>query len=248
MPDTDPNTITPVPDPTVLTREALQRAITSLERELGIRQEVREREQEYIKRDIDAQFQTVNQGFETVRERFRGIEKATELLNETVNRTPTDIQKEIGRLRELMDERANSIALQFKERDTRQERESRDNKVAVDAAFAAQKEAASEQNKSNTLAIDKSERATIETIKTLAESNKATTDSLNSKNDDVKERILSIEAGLIARISNIEASLVGLAQNKQGGTEAKNAMYAAAGFLVSLIVIFGVLASAGAFK
>lgn len=65
-----------------------------------------------------------------------------------------------------MEEKFASVGNQFKERDTRSEREARDTKLAVDAAFAAQEKQAVAQNESNTLAINKSEGATTETIKT----------------------------------------------------------------------------------
>jgi hypothetical protein len=107
----------PNPDPTLASNDAIERAAVA--------------ERDYVNGQLDV-----------LRERLKGIDVATQLLNSTVNRTPTDIQKEILHLRELSDEKFESVAIQFKERDTRQERESRDNKVAVDAAFAAQKEAA----------------------------------------------------------------------------------------------------------
>jgi len=131
-----------VPDPSSLTTEALIRAVAA--------------ERDYVDGRINV-----------ILERLRGIDVATELLNETVTRTPTDITKEITHLRELMEVQFRSVHLQFAERDTRQERESRDNKVAVDAAFAAQKEAAAKQDEGNQKSIDKSERSTSETIAKL---------------------------------------------------------------------------------
>jgi uncharacterized phage infection (PIP) family protein YhgE len=195
----------PVPDPTVLTTEALARAVAA--------------ERDYL-----------NAQLEVLRERLRGIDRATELLNETVNRVPTDLQREIKHLRELTEERDRSVQTQFRERDTRQERESRDNRTAVDAAFSAQKEAASEQNKSNTLAINKSEQATAETIAKLAELFKTTTDALSSKLEDFKERLTRIES------------------IKQGGKETLTGIYTLAGFLVTLLVLGGMLAATGAFS
>jgi hypothetical protein len=134
---------------------------------------------------------------DAIRERLRGIDIATIVLNDTVNRVPTDVQKEVSVLRELSDVKFASVETQFKERDTRQVRESRDNEVAVNAAFAAQKEAASEQNKSNSLAISKSESSTAETLNKLAELFKTTTDSLSDKIDDVKARVDRSEAKVI---------------------------------------------------
>ena len=126
-------------------------------------------------------------------ERLDGIDRATSLLSETVNSVPSEVIKEVAHLQSVLDERFNSVAIQFKERDTRQEREAKDNKVAVDAAFAAQKEAAAEQNKSNTLAISKSEAATTETINKLAELFRSTTDGLSGKIDDLKDRVATGE-------------------------------------------------------
>jgi chromosome segregation ATPase len=202
----------PVPDPTVLTTEALARAIAA--------------ERDYL-----------NAQLEVLRERLRGIDRATELLNETVNRVPTDLQREIKHLRELTEERDRSVQTQFRERDTRQERESRDNKVAVEAAFSAQKESASEQNKSNTLAINKSEQATVETIAKLAELFKTSTDGLAGKLDDFKERLTRSEE----RLTRIESI-------KQGGKETLTGIYALVGFLVTLLVLGGMLAATGAFS
>jgi cation transport regulator ChaB len=149
---------------------------------------------EILNRGLLAEREYVDAQLDVIRERLRGIDMATRLLNETVNRVPTDVQKEVAHLRELIEKHLGSIALQFKERDSRSERESRDNKVAVDAAFAAQKEAAAEQNKSNTLAISKSEAQTTESINKLAELFKTTTGALSDKLEDLKSRVNGVES------------------------------------------------------
>jgi cation transport regulator ChaB len=159
----------PIPDPTDLTSEALARAVKA--------------ERDYVDGKVSV-----------LGERLDGMDRATKLLSETVNRVPTILTKEIDHLTSLVDERFSSVTVQFKERDTRSERESRDNKVAVDAAFAAQKEAAAKQDEANSKAIDKSEKATTETIKTLADSNRAFADALGGKIDDLKERVARIES------------------------------------------------------
>lgn len=124
--------------------------------------------------------------FAVVEQRLGGMDVAAKVLNETVTRTPTDIQKEVGHLKGLMLEKFKSIATQFKERDTRSERESRDNKVAVDAAFAAQKEAAAKQDESNQKAIDKSEKVTTDAINKLQDTFKTSNDALQSQINDLK--------------------------------------------------------------
>lgn len=157
------------------------------------------------KEQIKAQHNYIDGQVGVLRERLDAMDTATTLLSETVNRVPTEVTKEVAHLNSVLDERFNSVAIQFKERDVRQEREAKDNKVAVDAAFAAQKEAAAEQNKSNTLAISKSETATTETINKLAELFKSTTDALADKLDDLKDRIAASEK----RSGTFEASTAG---------------------------------------
>jgi hypothetical protein len=75
------------------------------------------------------------------------------------------------------------------------------NALALTAALAAQKEAAAEQNKSNTLAITKSESSTKETIAANAVQAQTGLASLENQFDDLKERVVRIEssgAGIVA--------------------------------------------------
>jgi chromosome segregation ATPase len=140
--------------------------------------------------------------------RLDGMDEAAKVLHETVTRTPTDIQQAVGHLKELQEEKFASVQTQFKERDTRSERESRDNAIKVDAAFAAQKEAAAKESDSNTRAIEKSERATEKVI-----------DALNGKIDDLKERL--------GRVEGV----------KEGGSNAVAALYAGAATILAVVAI-----------
>jgi hypothetical protein len=74
------------------------------------------------------------------------MDVATKLLSETVNRTPTVIEREITHVRELLDERIKSsdtgaserfasIALQFKERDERSSQLAKTQDEALKAAL-----------------------------------------------------------------------------------------------------------------
>jgi cation transport regulator ChaB len=157
----------PVPDPTILTTEQLLRVA----------------ERDYVKGEVRA-----------IEARLDAIDKATSLLSETVNRVPTEVTKEVTHSRALNDEMFHSVQSQFKERDERSERESRDNKIAVDAAFAAQKEAATKQDEANQKSIDKSEAGTAEAINKLAQLFETTLGGLRGTLDDVKLRVGSMEA------------------------------------------------------
>ncbi|MEO7667149.1 MAG: hypothetical protein ABIU97_08975 [Dehalococcoidia bacterium] len=189
----------PVPDPTLLTDKAIAKA-------------------------IDAERDYVNGQLDVLRERLEGIDRATELRLGGVTAIPLQIDEKVSHLGDLTAERFRSVDLQFRERDTRSERESKDNKTAVDAAFAAQKEAAAEQNKSNTLAITKSEVATQETINKLSELFTTAINALGDKIDDLKERTSRIES------------------MKVGATESRTGLYATIGtagvlFFVLLAVV-----------
>lgn len=190
----------PIPDPTVLTTALIDRASLSI--------------REYIDGKV-----------ETIEQRLHGIDVATELRLGGIVNIPRQIDEKVSHLEQLTTVRFESIANQFKERDTRSERESRDNKVAVDAAFAAQKEAASEQNKSNTLAIDKSEKATTETLNKLSELFKTTTDGLGANINDLK-----------SRMDRMEGTLLGALAQRTELRQSNAAVYAAIGIALSVIV------------
>ena len=164
---------TPVPDPTVLTTAALTREIYALREILEMR--------------IDGQQKV----FEA---RLAGMDKAIELLQSIADRLPVSMDSKVSNLRLLHEEKFSSIQTQFVERDTRSERESKDNKVAVDAALQAAKEAVGKQQESGDKAIAKSEAATIKQIDQINTSIGASNKTLDDKIDDVKERITRLES------------------------------------------------------
>jgi hypothetical protein len=130
---------------------------------------------------------------EFVMTRFDAMDKAMTLFNDNITRVPTDTDKQIQHLKELHDEKFGSIQVQFAERDTRTEQTSRDNKVAVDAALQAAKEAVGEQNKSSGIAISKSEASTSKQIDQLVTMITTTTKGTDDKIDDIKDRLTRIE-------------------------------------------------------
>src|ERR1035438_4580365 len=99
----------PVPDPTILTTEQLLREVSTLREQFG-------REVADLKELTDI--------------RHVGLDKALVLSN-------TNMLQQITHLGLLCDEKFNTIAIQFKERDTRVEQTAKDTKVAVDAALQA---------------------------------------------------------------------------------------------------------------
>jgi cation transport regulator ChaB len=208
----------PVPDPTILTTEQLLRTVGA--------------ERDYVDGRIAV-----------LVERLDAIDRATKLLNETVNRVPTDVQREVSHLRELSDEKFVSIQTQFRERDTRQERESRDNKVAVDAAFAAQKEAAGKQEDTFSKGIDKSEAATQETIGKLTELFRTTNQALSDKVDDLKQRLSDVDKALQESINRVAGTANAAVAEKRGATNDRAGLYAGLAAL-AVIITLGIALSA----
>lgn len=164
---------TPVPDPTVLTTQQLYRAIQS-------------------SRDI-------------IETRLSGMDKAIELLQKSTDKVPQMVKDSVSQLQDLHDEKFTStqsalsavkegIERQFAERDTRTEQTSKDSKVAVDAALQAAKEAVAEQNKSNSLAMSKSENAFTKQIDQIGLLITTTAKGTDDKIDDIKTRLNSLES------------------------------------------------------
>lgn len=148
---------------------------------------------------------------ELVFTRLAAMDTAIVVAHDDLVRVPTDVQKQVGNLKDLheekfagvkaefatrdalVNEKFASIQTQFKERDTRAEQTSKDSKVAVDAALQAAKEAVAEQNKSSALAIAKSEAATAKQIDQLVVLIATTSKSSDDKINDAKERLTRIE-------------------------------------------------------
>ena len=179
-----PTTVSrPDPDPTVLTTQALYREINQVKLLL-------DSSMEGLSGRLDARITSVDHGLDRLR---LIIDREPELTNQLVNN-----------LKSIHEEKLNSIQVQFIERDVRTEQTSRDSKVAVDAALQAAKEAVEKQNASSALAIAKSESATTKQIDTqgilittattsLNERIDAASATMNSKIDDLKDRLNRME-------------------------------------------------------
>lgn len=152
----------PVPDPTLLTTQALTQAVGSLK--------------------------------ELFEARVTSLEKNMEMLQQGLDERSKEVREAVRHLERLHDEKFVRITTQIAERDVQRDAASRDVKAAVDSAFAAAKEAVTEQNKSNALAIGKSEATTARTLDNIAEQIRANTKNTDDKINDIKERITKIES------------------------------------------------------
>jgi hypothetical protein len=132
--------------------------------------------------------------------RLDGIDRATSLLSETVNRTPTQIQTEIAHVRELMTEKLGSLGGQaeekfrsidqrFDERDVRTGQAATASAQALAAALQAAKEAVFEQAQAAAKAAEKTELSFSKQIDQIQLQITTVADGLGDKIDDLKGRI-----------------------------------------------------------
>ena len=198
-----PTVSRPDPDPTTLTTQSLYREVNALH--------------DLIKSETNA----VSNALAA---RLDGADRERLHLQAQIDMFPTEASRRIDTLRVLHQEKFDSIQVQFTERDTRTEQTSRDSKVAVDAALQAAKEAVGEQNKSSALAIAKSEASTTKQIDQQGLLIASSTQGLDDKIDDIKDRLTRIEGGT------------------SGGHQAYGYIIGIAGTLVALIaLLFNIL-------
>jgi hypothetical protein len=139
--------------------------------------------------------------------RLDAMDKAAEVLSETVNRTPTAIQTAIAGLRDVYDERFHSvqtqladrsetldqrfasIAQQFSERDVRTEQAATASASALAAALQAAKEAVFEQAQAAAKAAEKTELSFTKQIDQIQLQIKTIGDGFSDRIGELKERI-----------------------------------------------------------
>ena len=176
---------------------------------------------------------------ELIEQRLNAMDLATKVLAGSVEKFPTDIDRAVGSVREIVLGEVSRVQAVTLEKFTAIDGTFSSNALALTAALAAQKEAAAEQNKSNTLAITKSESSTKETIAANAVQAQTGLASLENQFDDLKERVVRIEssgAGVVANRSETRAE-----RGLQHGS-AQLAIASVAAFIAVVAVIVSVVA------
>jgi len=106
-------------------------------------------------------------------------------------------------------EKLTKIEAQFDMLSARTAEQKKDTKDALDAALAAQKEAVASQTASSEKSITKSETATIERIKAVETLLSASTRATDDKIDDIKSRVVAIEAVKLGTQEGVETVRAG---------------------------------------
>jgi hypothetical protein len=156
----------------------------------------------HVRSDVDRQVAGLRELIHGLRElqgeRIDGMDKATKLLAEEMGRVPSDIDRGLRAQREILEGNIHNVEAVAMEKFTAIEGTFASNALALAAALAAQKEAAAETNKSNTLAIDRANSATKETIAANAAQTTSSIASQAATIDDIKQRVVRIESGGLA--------------------------------------------------
>jgi hypothetical protein len=139
----------------------------------------------------------------------------------------------------LTDEKFHRVDSQFELVELQRVEQKKDTKDAVDAALTAQKEAVREQTTASDRAIAKAEAAITKQMEQLAATFAVTFEGIRRDLDLWRERI-----------GQLEQRLVAIEQMKAGGREAVGdrraanaAIYALAGFILTVLTIAGILAA-----
>lgn len=147
---------------------------------------------------------------ELIESRLEAIEKGIEIAHQDLVRVPTDVQEQVGTLKQLHDVRISYehelASLRFDHiRDrfawTEQNRieQKKDSADALAAALNAAKEAVAEQNKSNVAAITKSEANVTKGMDALASLIAQMGKSIDDKINDIKDRQTKSESNIFGR-------------------------------------------------
>jgi len=175
---------------------------------------------------------------EILQARLDGMDRATVVLSETVNRTPTAIETAISHLKELHDERfrstehvsqtrLNGIEQQFAERDVRTEQAAMATDSALKAALQAAKEAVYESSQAAAKAAEKVEQSFIKQI-----------DQIGLRIDTVAQGFDARLTELKERIDRGEGSTTGASETRDSYRLNINAVIAVLGLLVSAAIVF----------
>ena len=203
---------TPNPDPTVLTREALRDAMEHQDKILESKLETLRKVGDTRHKEIDEQLRVRLVQFTTLVDGHKAEDALQHTAEATLRaagetRLSDQIKFHETRLNgiiehvvfaSVVDEKFAGVDKQFAERDTRVRDVAASGAAALSAALQAAKEAVGEANKSFSLSIDKSEKATGEQINQQRLLLVSTTEGIKSTTDDLKERLTRAEGELRA--------------------------------------------------
>jgi cobalamin biosynthesis Mg chelatase CobN len=205
----------PIPDPTLITAQEIARAKVELREEFKTAlQSLRDLTQNARESQLL-----------TITTRLDGMDRIASML-------PQSLEREALRLERLFEEKFNTIQLQFRELNIRLEQDRTAATTAVNAALAAQKEAAQAQNQSNSAAIAKSENSFTKEI-----------DSLRTLITATKEGITADIINLTGRMDRGEGGFQGARTQIHEQRESMTVNTAIVGGIVGFLILVVAIAA-----
>jgi len=209
----------PVPDPTTLTTEAVERATGVFRRELQALRETLETRLDAADadrtriwerlRDLPALYEVAASHLrdemiqrdehtrEVITQRLNDLDAAASVAAGHIEKIPVDLtgdfRKALHAEREYLTSQLDIVRAIMTEKFTAVDGRFGESKVAVDAAFSAAKEAVAEQNRSNDRAITIAQSGTKEQLTALSSVTDAGLGALTDKITDARDRLTAIE-------------------------------------------------------
>lgn len=188
---------------------------------------------------------------ELLTQRIDAVDQAVERWREDMVRFPTEVDKAVNNIKDLMYEKINTEHLLKEEKfgkveqrfnlvEAQRVEQKKDTATAVDTALRSAKEAIDDQNKASAIAISKSEVAVAKQMDQLGVLIDRQTKSTEDKITDMKERLVKMESALVgfewirAEVANLKTGSTTLL-GKNLGT--KDSM----GWILFAVTILGFL-------
>jgi hypothetical protein len=190
-------TVIPNPDPSAVTSDAIDRRVQNSEDKINARIDGMSKAVEVFQADLTRVPTQLDRAIISLRDlleaRLVAIEADIKGVHKAIDSRDSTVATMISHLRDLVFEKIEKLAevtrqqfigidSQFAERDTRTDQRAGDTKLAVDAAFAAAKEATSKIEAGFTKSIDGQQDLLNNT-----------TQATNDKISDLKDRVTAIE-------------------------------------------------------
>jgi chromosome segregation ATPase len=210
----------PIPDPTLLTAKSIREAIEAERQRADAVQEG-----ERFRHDADAE--RLQGAINVILQRIQDSDVALRLLSETVNRVPSETDLKTGQLGILIEEKIKGVYAVLGEREKRTTEAAALADTALKAAFKAQQDAATEQNKANEKAIAVSAEATAKTIAKNEQLATAGVSGLDTRFTELKDQVADLRADIRAVTSQ-----------RQGGN---TAIAATISVIVAVVAVIGLV-------
>jgi putative NIF3 family GTP cyclohydrolase 1 type 2 len=177
----------PIPDPSLITARVIAE----------VRAELREEFREALRAQQELLISTGVSRHEKAMLRIDAVERAAEVFEESLNRVPTVLDREVNRLEALFVERLNAVGIRIDTFHTLADALRANAKEAVAAALVALKEMTAVQHAAYAAAVDKGEAATTKEIDGIKLLISGTSKAFDTEISNLTDRLNRGEGALV---------------------------------------------------